>query len=129
MITEGKLPFAGNSVSEYEKLHKKGRITSVSSPLFPIISKSLEKKPNRRFQDFAPIREELQKILFKETGETMQRVLEMAVQEYHKAFFWGKTNSAFAALKADESAWDEELTEREEWDVTLSDGLETNADD
>jgi acyl dehydratase len=35
-----------------------------------------------------------------------------------------ETNRAYATLKADRKAWDEERTERTLWDGTLADGLE-----
>ncbi|MFC1715320.1 toxin-antitoxin system protein [Candidatus Poribacteria bacterium] len=66
---------------------------------------------------------ELLRTISEKTGETMQNVLEKAVAEHYKALFWAETNAAFAALRADEGAWDEALKEREAWDETLSDGL------
>ena len=33
-------------------------------------------------------------------------------------------NEDFAALRRDETAWEDELRERRAWDATLSDGLE-----
>ena len=63
-----------------------------------------------------------------QTGETMQCILEKAVQEYQKRLFWEQTNAAYAALRKDEKAWKEELTEREAWDATLSDGLEAETE-
>jgi tetratricopeptide (TPR) repeat protein len=71
MVTDGRFPFVGETQEEYERLHRYGKIASISSPLFPIISQCLAKEPNRRFQDFVLIREELQKILFKTTGERL----------------------------------------------------------
>lgn len=35
-----------------------------------------------------------------------------------------RTNAGYAALRANRAVWREVLTEREEWDVTLSDGLD-----
>ena len=67
MATNGRLPFIGRTQQEYERLHRYG----LSSPLYPLIQKCLEKDPNDRFQDFATIREELQNLLLKETGETI----------------------------------------------------------
>jgi len=54
----------------------------------------------------------------------MQAVLEKALSLYEEKLFWGRTNRAYAALKADPKAWRRELKEREEWDSTLTDGLE-----
>jgi hypothetical protein len=36
-----------------------------------------------------------------------------------------ETNRAYAALKADQKAWEEEREERSLWDSTLADGLES----
>ena len=38
--------------------------------------------------------------------------------------FWQQTNEAYAALKADPTAWAEELVERLLWEQTLADGNE-----
>lgn len=71
VITNGRLPFIGRTLQEFERLHKHERMPVVSSPLFPIIQKCLEKEPDNRYQDFAAIRDELQNRLLKETGETI----------------------------------------------------------
>lgn len=59
-----------------------------------------------------------------ETGETMQAILERAVESYRRQRLLEKTNEAYAALKADPAKWSEEVAEREEWDTALNDGLE-----
>lgn len=55
---------------------------------------------------------------------TMQEVLSKAIGEYRRQRFWTQTNAAYAALRADSRAWQQELEERAEWDQTLADGLE-----
>lgn len=57
------------------------------------------------------------------TGESMQAVLEKAIEHYQRELFLERANAAFAALRKDPAAWKEELEEREQWDVTLADGL------
>lgn len=57
------------------------------------------------------------------TGESMQEILERAVEEYRRRRFLEEVNAGFAALRNDPKAWQEELAEREEWDRTLADGL------
>jgi len=75
MVGGGKFPFIGKGRTDeerqqdYERLHRYGRIPPISSLLFPLIQKCLEKDPNNRYQEFTSIREELQSILLKETGE------------------------------------------------------------
>jgi len=57
-------------------------------------------------------------------GITMSDVLEQAVEAYRRQLFLEELNDAYAALRADEDAWREELEERALWDNTLLDGLE-----
>ena len=66
---EGALPFIGESAEEYEWLHKRKEALCLPSPLSSIIKRCLEKNPDKRYRDFAVIREELQKTLLEETGE------------------------------------------------------------
>ena len=69
MLANGKLPFIGSSPQEYEKLHKYEKVPFITSPLFQVVQRCLEKSPDERYQDFISIREELQNLLLKETGE------------------------------------------------------------
>ncbi|MCI0459640.1 MAG: hypothetical protein L0Z62_22040 [Gemmataceae bacterium] len=57
-------------------------------------------------------------------GQTMQAVLDKAVEEYRRHRFWHDVEEAAIALRNDRAAWDEELAERHAWDATLADGLE-----
>ncbi len=58
------------------------------------------------------------------TGEPMQRVLERAVENYRREQFYAEFNAAFARLRADPVAWEEELAERALLEGTLADGLD-----
>ena len=58
-----------------------------------------------------------------EGGQTMQAVLDQAVEEYRRRRFWGQVEAAASVLRKDSVAWKEELAEREAWDATLADGL------
>ena len=62
--------------------------------------------------------------LTSETGESMQAILDKAVEIYRRQHFLKRANAAFAALRDDPDAWQEEQEEREAWDVTVNDGLE-----
>jgi hypothetical protein len=62
--------------------------------------------------------------LAEEADESMTEVLDRAIEAYRRQRFLAGLNSDFAALRRDGKAWEEELAEREEWDATLSDGLE-----
>jgi serine/threonine protein kinase len=69
MVANGKLPFMAKTQQEYEELHKSVAPPQISSSLFSaIIQRCLEKQPDKRYQNFALIREKLQDFLFRETG-------------------------------------------------------------
>ena len=59
-----------------------------------------------------------------QTGQSMQDVLDRAVEEHRRRVFFDSLNSYYAELRQDPKAWAEELEERAAWDVTLADGLE-----
>ncbi len=54
----------------------------------------------------------------------MQAILDEAVETYRRQCFLERANAAFAALRNDPNAWQEELEERAAWDITLTDDLE-----
>lgn len=60
--------------------------------------------------------------LSKEFGESMQTIIEEAVEQYRRRKFLEGLNEDFKALKEDSEAWQEELEERAIWDKTLLDG-------
>jgi hypothetical protein len=59
-----------------------------------------------------------------EGGESMQAVLDKAVEEYRRRRFWDQLETAACELRENSSAWAEEQAERRAWDATLADGLE-----
>ena len=59
-----------------------------------------------------------------ETGQSMQEVLDRAVEAYRRERVLERTNAAYSALRADRARWEEEQAERAAWEVTLTDGLE-----
>ena len=61
--------------------------------------------------------------LAEQTGQTMQAILDRAVEEYARQQFFHNLHDAFARVRADPVAWEEELEERRAWDVTLHDDL------
>lgn len=74
-----------------------------------------------------PISEASHKILLElasHGGEPIHALLDKAIEEYRRSRLLDETNVAFAALRSDDGAWQEELAERREWDATLSDGLD-----
>lgn len=59
----------------------------------------------------------------RECGESMQSSLTKAIELYRRRIFLEKANQAFAAMRKDPKSWEEELKEREAWDITLSDDV------
>lgn len=70
MVTQGMLPCVG-TLNEYEQWHKQGKIPDLRSPLNPLIHKCIEKNPQDRYQNFSSLREALEAMLMKETGEQL----------------------------------------------------------
>jgi hypothetical protein len=62
--------------------------------------------------------------LAKTSGETIQTVLDRAIENYRRYVFLLEANEAFATLRQNEALWQEELAEREVWDKTMADGME-----
>ncbi len=61
--------------------------------------------------------------LSKSIGKSKQDIVERAVELFVRQLFLKKAHKAYAALKNDKKAWEEELEERGEWDITLNEGL------
>jgi hypothetical protein len=57
-------------------------------------------------------------------NESMQAILDKAIEMYRRQWFLEQANRAFAALKANSDAWQDETEERTLWDVAMRDGLE-----
>lgn len=70
-----------------------------------------------------PTRELLRKLM-EESGESMQAILDKAVEIYRRQRFLEESNRAFEALRANPAMWKAEKAEREAWDITLGDRLE-----
>lgn len=62
--------------------------------------------------------------LANEQGDTMQAVLDKAVEEYRRRLFWERVDAAAGDLRKNTAAWEEEQTEQSAWDATVADGLE-----
>lgn len=62
--------------------------------------------------------------LAQKSGESMQSVLDKALEAYRRKCFLEGLAADFAALRADPVAWKEELEERAILEGTLMDGLE-----
>ena len=51
------------------------------------------------------------------SGKTIQTVLEQAIEQYRRQHFLTAANQAYIALRDRSEAWQEELEEREAWDI------------
>jgi hypothetical protein len=74
-----------------------------------------------------PISESSYKILVElasRGSESIDVLLDKAIEEYRRNQLLDRTNAAYAALRSDEGAWQDELAERRDWDATLADGLD-----
>jgi hypothetical protein len=57
------------------------------------------------------------------SGETMQSVMDQAIESYRRSIFLTQANAAFLALRQNETLWQDELAERGLWDQTIADGV------
>jgi hypothetical protein len=64
------------------------------------------------------------KNLAQEEGQTMQSLIDQALENLRRQKILEATNQAFARLKENDSEWQEELAERRLWENTLLDGVE-----
>jgi hypothetical protein len=82
--------------------------------------KSAVGAPNVRI---SPRAHELLRQLAEEEQESMQAVLDRAIERYRREKFLRGANADFAALKTDAKAWKGELRERDLWETTVADGI------
>ena len=57
------------------------------------------------------------------TGESMQALLDRAIEEYRRKRFLEEANAAFSVLRESPEEWKAEIEERKTWDATLADDL------
>lgn len=62
--------------------------------------------------------------LANERGESMQSIVEKAVERYKRDLFLESLNQDFKRLRENKEAWDVEIEERRLWENTLLDGVE-----
>ena len=70
---------------------------------------------------------ELLRRLSEEEGSSMQSIIESALEEYRRKKFLEDSNAAYKKLRLREEDWAQEKEEREDWDKTLQDGLDKDA--
>ena len=72
MVNRGKTPFCHGGWDEMERQHKECPVPPFNSELFPIISRCLEKDPQKRYQTFKELHSEIASILKKKAGEIIE---------------------------------------------------------
>ena len=60
-------------------------------------------------------------------GISVEGVIDKAVENYRRESLLRQTNKAFAVLRNDPSGWEDEQRERNDWNITLNDGLDDEA--
>lgn len=55
------------------------------------------------------------------SGESMQTIIDRAVEGFRRQSFFEQANKAYLALRENPEAWERELKERREWEATLAD--------
>ena len=64
------------------------------------------------------------RVLADKSGESMNSVLERAIEAYRRQQFLEQANDAYATLRSNPEAWREEHEERSSWETTIGDGVE-----
>jgi post-segregation antitoxin (ccd killing protein) len=64
------------------------------------------------------------KTLAQDNSQTMQSLIDQALEDLRRRKILEATNEAFSTLKANQDLWQEEIAERQVWENTLSDGVE-----
>jgi tetratricopeptide (TPR) repeat protein len=110
MVTGRQVPFdvprpktyAGKARfwQEIEKLHNEAPVPKLESPLFPIIQRCLEKRPEQRYANFKALRLDLERLLKQKTGET---ITVPGFSEF-EAWEWNNKGCSLHTLGRDEEA-------------------------
>ncbi|MBI5462422.1 MAG: tetratricopeptide repeat protein [Gammaproteobacteria bacterium] len=107
MVANGRLPFAEKPPRADDRqawarfwrnmarLHATARIPKVSSALFPLIARCLDKDPRRRFQSFGELREDLEGLLAMLFGERVPSFNTDTLA----AWEWNNKGASFHQLK------------------------------
>lgn len=83
--------------------------------------KSARRTPNVRL---SPRTHQMLQRLAKEADESMQAILDKAIESYRREAFLRAANRDYAALRRNPKGWKEELRERELWEQIVADGLD-----
>ena len=58
------------------------------------------------------------------SGEDLVTVMERAVENYRRYVFLAQVDRAFTALRQNEELWQDEIAERQAWELTIADGVD-----
>jgi hypothetical protein len=58
------------------------------------------------------------------SGESMQTIIDRAIEGYRRQSFIEQANKAYLALRENPESWESERQERREWEATLADSQE-----
>lgn len=101
MAAGGDLPFLPSNLIDHQpvwqlmrKLHEEAPVPELQTTLFPIIQRCLEKGPDDRYQTFAELHAELERLLMQETGE----IVSVPQQDEINAFEWSNKGASLCVL-------------------------------
>jgi hypothetical protein len=57
------------------------------------------------------------------SGDDFATIMDRAVENYRRYVFLIQADRAFATLRQNEELWQDEIAERQAWDVTNADGV------
>lgn len=61
--------------------------------------------------------------LAQSSGDDLVTIIDRAVENYRRYVFLVQADRAFAKLRQDETLWQQEIAERQLWDLTIADGV------
>ncbi len=67
---------------------------------------------------------QLLKEMAEKTAQSMEDIVDRALDAYRRKIFFDQLDSGYAELRADPEAWRDHLAERKTWEATLMDGLD-----
>src|SRR3972149_7528648 len=112
MATGGRFPFLpalpqDNSVeesirfwNEMYRMHSEAPVPKLNSPLFPIIQRCINKKPDKRYSSFRELRSDLEPLLKKLTGE----IIKLPELKELKAWEWRNKGVSLKTLGKNQEA-------------------------
>lgn len=69
------------------------------------------------------------KLFAEQQGVSLVEALDAITQKWEREYFFRQMNQAYAAVREDAQAWEQEQEERRVWDNSLMDNLEGSLED